>query len=186
MHINKTGGTSIETAINGVKPPPFHPEKHMDSKSMIKLYGKEKWKQYFTFTFVRNPWDRMLSLFLWRKKVKFIPKNLEFKNFIIEWDFWKMYKKVRYEDSKRILTSASQADWFNGELNFDFVGRFENIQKDFDEICHSINLELTQLPHRYKTNHGHYSLYYDKEMKEAVEKIWYKDIDLFKYKFEKF
>ena len=184
MHINKTGGTSIETTLQGFKPHPFHPEKHMDSKSMIELYGKEKWQKYFTFTFVRNPWDRMLSLFLWRKKVKFISKDLKFKNFIMDWDYWRVYKRIRYENSKRILTSAPQSDWFNGELEFDFVGKFENIQNDFDKICEYINFKKVKLPHRYKTEHDHYSLYYDKDMKNEVERFWGKDIELFKYKFE--
>jgi len=186
MHINKTGGTSIETALGECMPKAFDPEKHMDSKSMINLYGKEIWKKYFTFSIVRNPWDRMLSLFLWRKKVRFIPQNLGFKNFIMNWDYWRMYKRIRYEDYKRVLTSAPQTHWFNGNLKFDFVGRFENIQNDFNEICNNLNLKLKILPHKYKTNHGHYSLYYDKEMKKEIEKIWGEDIELFKYKFKNF
>ena len=63
MHINKTGGTSIETALGECMPKAFDPEKHMDSKSMINLYGKEIWKKYFTFSIVRNPWDRIISMY---------------------------------------------------------------------------------------------------------------------------
>ena len=187
MHINKTAGTSIEVALDGWKPKPFHPEKHMDCKSMIGLYGEETWKKYFTFTFVRNPWDRMLSLFLWRQKVGFIPKDANFKDFVMNWDQWKIYRTTKYDISKLNtsgLLERPQSGWFNGDLNFDFVGRFENLQNDFDFVCRNIKMKKNKLQNRYKTIHGHYSLYYDKEMKNKIEQVWGEDIELFKYKFE--
>ena len=188
MHVNKTGGTSVETALGGSKPRPFHPEKHMDAASMVELYGDATWEEYFTFTFVRNPWDRMLSLFLWRQRVNFIPKDLTFKNFIMNWNQWKMHRGNRYEnistDTKKRLTCMPQADWFDDKLEFNFIGRFENLQQDFDKVCDNINFKLKKLPHKYKTNHAHYSLYYDKDTRSEVGQIWGKDAELFKYNFE--
>jgi hypothetical protein len=74
---------------------------------------------------------------------------------------------------------------YDGECRLvDFVGRFEMFQADYDILCNRIELPLQQLPHLNKSTHGHYSEYYDTETKELVGKLYAKDIELFKYKFE--
>ena len=191
MHINRTAGTSLEAALGGRKPKPFHPEKHMDCNSMIKLYGKNLWRDYFTFSIVRNPWDRMVSMFTWRKKIGILPEKLSFESFVMNWNEWKIHRNKKLKnpnlDTSKLdrtgLLEQPQLSWFNGELNFDFVARFENIQEDFSYICDRLNLKM-QLPHEHKTNHKHYSLHYNTATKKEVEKIWIEDIDHFKYKFD--
>tara|TARA_Y100001963_G_scaffold156262_1_gene249419 strand:- start:2620 stop:3201 length:582 start_codon:yes stop_codon:yes gene_type:complete len=187
MHINKTAGTSIEVALDGWKPHSSDPEKHMNVKSIVEKHGEELWEKYFTFTFVRNPWDRMVSMFFWRKRVKFIPKELEFKEFVMDWEYWKMFRIKDSNDrdfvEKKILTSLPQLEWFDPKFKLDFVGRFENVQKDFDLVCDKLNIKKIKLQNRYKTFHDHYSLYYDKETINKIKKIWGVDIKAFNYQF---
>jgi Sulfotransferase family len=72
IHIGKTGGTSIETALCqhlGVdfeeteKSPAGEWWKHSWAKYMRRRVGEQIWNDYFTFAFVRNPYDMILSLF---------------------------------------------------------------------------------------------------------------------------
>ncbi len=64
IHIPRTGGSSIENFFN------FRPCAQMDNKSSRHLTLEEceefcRIEDYFKFTIVRNPWDRLLSWFLW-------------------------------------------------------------------------------------------------------------------------
>ena len=72
IHIGKTGGTSIERALceclgkdfeETKKDPDGEWWKHIWAKGMKKRVGVKVWNEYFTFAFVRNPYDMILSLY---------------------------------------------------------------------------------------------------------------------------
>ena len=64
VHIPRTGGTSIENFFNFKGTDFGNPEtaQHQTVKEYKKNYNIIK---YFTFTFVRNPWDRLVSWYIW-------------------------------------------------------------------------------------------------------------------------
>ena len=63
IHINKTGGSSIRQAL-GV------PQQHITASNLIKEVGLKRWKSRFTFSVVRNPWDRVVSLYLRKEGIQ--------------------------------------------------------------------------------------------------------------------
>jgi hypothetical protein len=80
----------------------------------------------------------------------------------------------------------------------DYVGRFENLQNDFNNICKALGLNEINLPHvnrarkeisilsflkQNKREKKHYSEYYDSETKEIVENAYKNDIQIFNYSF---
>ena len=129
--------------------------------------------KYFTFSFVRNPWDRVLSDYFWHlREAGFKQKPFDRDDFLNHikhgadhpWTEWGMVS-----DGEKVIV--------------DFVGRFENIKKDWAIVAEKLGLTQT-LPHRNKSKHTHYSHYFDNETKIAVAERFKDDIIRFGYEFE--
>jgi hypothetical protein len=145
---------------------------HHYTTDMVKSKFPNKFKHYFKFTFARNPWDKAVSE--WRYFSKIITDyNIEFKDSINSKKYW----------SYAYPWTEHAWEQFRFALECDFVGRFENLQEHFDIVCDKIGIPQQQLPHQNKTNHKHYTEYYDEETKQIVAEKYAKDIEYFGYKF---
>jgi hypothetical protein len=65
----------------------------------------------------------------------------------------------------------------------DFIGKFENLQKDFDYVMNRLNLPQQKLTHENCTLHKPYRDYYDDETEEVVAERYKDDINCFGYEF---
>jgi hypothetical protein len=198
VHIPKTGGSTIESILfknnfrangdnkswnndNCIEDPTKWIPKHTRANELPSKYQK-----YFSFTFVRNPWDLMVSCYFWwtqRTLSKHALKSrTEFGKYLKEkgFDYF-----IRSKQSSCINEcchiNQGQSYWINNKI--DFIGRFENLQEDFNIACDKIGIPQRELPHKNKTKHKHYTEYYDEETKSIVAEKYAKDIEYFGYKF---
>jgi hypothetical protein len=80
----------------------------------------------------------------------------------------------------------NQADFLynaNGECLISFIGRFENLNRDFAKVQNAIGRNLGELPKLNISEHGHYHNYYDAKSKAVIEKMFRTDIERFDYVF---
>ena len=136
------------------------------------------WEDYFSFSFVRNPWDRIISFFYKFKRESYDKPR----DWIIEAsELERAYEDVNIKlppSQLQILESET------GKIPFSFIGRFEKLEKDFGFICDKIGLQGVGLSHLNKSEHNCYQEYYDKTTKEIIRKKYNKEIELFGYKFD--
>jgi hypothetical protein len=77
-----------------------------------------------------------------------------------------------------------QCTWLlnnSGQLYPDFIGKYENINKDFKQLCDILQIEYKKLPIRNNSEHDDYRKYYNQQLKELIGEFYKQDIKLLKY-----
>jgi predicted nucleic acid-binding protein len=174
IHIIKTGGVSIATALNTPQ------RRHITALETKNVVGDKIWNAYFKFAFVRNPWDKIVSQYHYNginfcKKI--VGKELSFEEYVVEL-IDKDKKYTTYEPSN-FLNIVDE----NGKVILDYIGRFEDLQNDFNIICDKIGVKRFKLPHKNSSKHKHYREYYNSRTKRIVAEKFAQDIEYFGYKF---
>lgn len=172
IHINKTGGSSITKLLVNAENPP---QKH-NWAWWYKKYKPTEFNTYFKFSIIRNPWDKLLSQYFFRVKDNTQHGYIESAKDMSFLDFLLNPFPAKH--------ASQHSKLFEGDVCLvDFIGRFENLQEDFNTICDKIGVPQQELPHVNKTKHKHYAEYYDEETKQIVAEKYAKDIEYFGYKF---
>lgn len=190
LHIPKTAGTSI-----------FEWLKHYRRNSIYKEYeGHPKLSEIldnlpegnspnFTFTVVRNPWDRAVSAYhffhTYGQKQKFQKELLELNN-LTEWLTFDEF--VFYINDLIVPPSMnagdepklSQSSFVDRPI--DYVIKYENLHTEFLEI-HQHYSNWNPLPHYLVTDHYHYSKYYNTATRNAIYNLFRDDIERWDFKF---
>ena len=201
IHIPKTAGTSVYLALGGDRnrDPLFGYSKsldlqlqHITTQEYVKynFIDELEFKSYFKFCFVRNPWDRLVSEWLWR--TNHVPRysihryfRLDLKSFFNKVPTW------RGRAGSRIRRHMMPQHRFvyneEGKLLVDYVGRFENLGEDFDYICDRVGLNQTSLAWTNSSQDTEkrrdYRSYYDEETYQMVKDFYRRDIEYFGYDF---
>ena len=184
-HVPKTAGSSITAALapfcnrwKGVLPEEihgwqvqFHRIGMHTQLGIIKSAG-EFLAEYFSFAFVRNPYEVVVSA----------------------WDFEKIkdfdiYVEQQIFTGLQICARRSQYDHLSdeeGNLLVDFIGRYENFAEDFYKIIEAIEVPLLLIPKRNikkERKTQDYRKYYTPLSREIVEEKYKKDLEFFGYEF---
>lgn len=141
----------------------------------------ESWGSLFKFSVVRNPWDRFISS--WHHIMEMDKKKYSLLEII---DMAKKKRERKEYDSKQGWHLSGQFEHLsdrNGIFQMDRIIRFENLQTEFNELLTSIGENIVKLPHKNKTEHKHYTEYYNEETIERVYQIYKDDIGYFGYEF---
>ena len=219
VHIPKTAGRSVEMffinkldldrdknedraqlLINDNPDPAKGTEKlsHLSALEYVQCghIAQEEFSSYYKFSFVRNPWARLVSEYRYRNFLS----HKNFKDFVMN----KLPAPGRDDKYRHIMPQTKMLYDEAGNLLVDFVGKFERLQQDFDQVCKHLGFEDSSLPHinssdkksrelrRKVRNFLHrndesklrnYVDFYDTETRDAVSKLYRADIENFGYSF---
>ena len=92
-------------------------------------------------------------------------------------------KNRSFRERVLVRPQSLQLTDVDGQLELDFVARYESLQSDFDEICQRIDIPGTSLARRNVSRHEQFADYYDDELQEAVADFYRQDLELFDYRF---
>lgn len=174
IHIPRTGGTSLEYQLNNNSQ--INELTKHQSLHQVKLHLDIS--EYFKFSFIRNPWDIVISKYLapyYRKINSCTGKNLLY--------FLENYYPASNE------AGDSFFDYFDPS-EMDFIGRFETREKDLNYISKMIGLEIDpsfsvkkkEMQRKLKSK-KHFTSYYDEQTLQIVYEKYKKDIEYFQYSF---
>jgi Sulfotransferase family len=192
VHVQKTGGNSVRAALGGDI---FDARKHFLARELREVYGRAVWDSRFKFSFVRNPWDRLVSwwslidnarryLDLTNPPNKFfgyvLTRARSFEEFLLRCD-----DEIVDNDGRKNIF-RNQIDYLvddDGTIIVDLIGRFERLQESFDEISRRLGRKPVELPRTNVSRHRDYSEYYTPALAEMVARHYERDIEAFGYRF---
>ena len=146
IHINKNAGTSILNSFNKKK---FH----LTVEELNELLGERTFNKCIKFAIVRNPYDRVISLY--KHRIKTNQSNLNSENIgINEWvkSVFSENTNLKYRDKNRMF--LTQLEWLKdkyGVIQVDEILRFDKLKYDFDRFCKKYSLD-TKLNHDNKSD----------------------------------
>lgn len=196
VHIPKCGGTSIEDML---WPEPRKTEdlwmgfvdkynnkyqtgglQHLLARQIREEVGADVFEDYYKFSFVRDPWDRMVSQFEYTRCRKDLMKFIGLKardGFKRYLDLIQERKHVQWEKQAEFVTDE------DGKIIVDFVGRLEDIASGMATVYKELGLDMIDVPHSKKSRRRSCVDYYDDESRDLVSRLYKEDIELFGYEF---
>jgi len=179
VHINKTAGTSVGRAIG------LPVKDHLTAKEIIARVGKQNWNASYKFTVVRNPWDKVVSLYEYRRKknkTQIASRSITFTEWV-ELTHGENRNPFYYDNVKSF---QAQVEWLKDDddhITIDFVARFETLRADFEQIRDAIGTRA-DLPHLNAGSRKSYKDYYTDETREIIARWYHEDIEVFAYTFD--
>ena len=146
---------------------------HMPAARVRQLVGESTWDSYHKFCFERNPWDKVVSYYNWKK----IGQGRSLPSF----EKWLMKKPHRLPLDARLYFDGTTC-MMNEVLDYDgFIGHFV-------DLCDRLGIPFDGNMPREKTNITNhkvdYKSYYNDATKAKVAELFEREIALKNYTFE--
>lgn len=180
IHIPKAAGLSLNYSLFNNKG-----GGHRFILDYSLIFSKSKFDNYYKFSFVRNPYDRLFSAFRFLKSggissydktwsVVNLSNVSSFEDFVLNWlSKDKLHSIIHFYPQYEFVCDI------NGEIIVDKIFYFETIDKDFNTLCSILGIN-NNLNFHNKTN-SNIKEFYSEKMKEKVFLLYQKDFELFNY-----
>lgn len=200
FHLYKCGGNSLRQVLNkvdvhsiewgGVHGLPDDVRTHYVREDKLNVF-----EDFYKFTFIRNPYDFMVSTYFYGKSNRnhFMHNDI-INNNMTMLEFIPYYMKIRESHlssairpfgSNKVVTIK---DWLhdnNGNEIMDYVGKLESMQSDVKKIFKTLNLPISQIPvvNVNADRDKNYRKYYNDTSKNMIDQYFSWELEKFKYLF---
>lgn len=141
---------------------------HIAARNIRKRLGRRRWNSYYKFTIERNPWQKVVSAYFWRRGNGH--DDGDFRTFVLQGDFPVDFDKYSL-DGKTVAV--------------DFVGRHERLEDDLGAVVARVGLDvpvaLTREKGTYRPSGEGPEALFDDEMSAVVEEAFAREIAAFGY-----
>ena len=190
IHIPKTAGVSVACTLKsnnilldkqGKGTPRKYGFVHIFARDVI----KEEDRHYPTVAVVRNPFNRIYSIFeFYQKKRTDIPKTINFEQFVLSFRTKFLNKDHQFTDCFEYVCGHNKQDIIVTDIL-----KFETLEEDFNALAHKYEffakLESHNANELKKVDVDRTTLFTE-EMKKEVEDIFSRDLKHFNYSYEQF
>jgi hypothetical protein len=191
VHIPRTAGTSIGHWLKANRRTSSYQERY--DHPLLEHMGASSQ----SFTVVRNPWDRLLSLYCYSKNFNVTVNGFEvfgisnaqaqqYLNSINNITIWPDFntwveglETFKLPEIYWFDMLTTQSRWAE---SVDIILRFETLDEDFKRIQDILNCTVP-LHKENSSTHDHYKYHYNNKTKDLVYKWFKKDINNWGYEF---
>ncbi|OCX66744.1 Type II secretory pathway, pullulanase PulA [Thioclava sp. SK-1] len=204
VHIPKTGGTALALALEsramaddlmvGDTPKAQRRKrrlsdvttqgrlwKHSTLADGIGLYSLDQAQRYFTFTLVRNPWDRIVSYYHWLRHQRFAHPAVALAQKV---DFTAFLADPKIQHSLRAAPYSTYMTLPNGAEHCNAYLRLEHLDEDAAPLEAHLGFNITPLARANTSDRGRdWRAYYDPRQRDLVADLCRADITRFHYSY---
>lgn len=196
IHLPKTGGNSLQAALEkysddeivirhasqdgierfSIRNEKLGVEKHATLGRYKEVFGSQVCNQLYTFTVIRNPWDRAMSHYFSPHLANLTWDRARFINVV---DTMPTLRQFIGEEGNQVGNDSVELDDF-----VDKILTFEKLQEDFEDVCARLNLPPLKLPFRNASGKPPYHSHYDDELIQIIAARFADEIAFGGYEFE--
>lgn len=185
VHIPKCAGTTICRFLFG--------QDKVTHRSIARyqlIFSPAEFERYFKFTFVRNPWDRLVSAYHFlaagggtegdqRWAADYLRPAGDFTRFVEEWLPRPEVQRRHYFRPQHTYVGLPGA----AAPAVDFVGRVETLDEDLATVCQRLGREPV-IPGRVnRSEHRDYRDLYQPRTRRMAAEVYRRDLEWFGYEF---
>jgi hypothetical protein len=158
---------------------------HSTASEVRNILSPELWNRLFTFSIVRNPWDRCYSLFRYRIANNEIPRGFPFIEYL---------RLLERKNTRNVYSPFGDQPLFKPMCDFvldennnqlvNYIGKYEKREEFMSMLKEKIGIELSGAPKAEVLGKpADYREAYDAEGLAIIQRMWQDDIDRFGYEF---
>ena len=185
LHIPRTGGSTMCRRFNIKSFQNFRPKvrpspQHLTCEMLRERLGAEKYESYYKFTFVRNPWARILSSYFWRQTLPKKREVLPFSDFI---------QNVKNTVENNLYYDQDFGDHFIPQTKYtesvDDIFRYDHFELGISKVAVALEVSVPNFPPKKSRNYDEYWNFYDDRSRDIIAEIYSEEIEQFGFEFSK-